>query len=59
VRGFTESSLRDQLFEPGTKKGNAEAALDEFFRRLTALFAADPERDAFEDWNLTVVLTRT
>jgi hypothetical protein len=29
------------------------------FRRLTARFAADPERDPFEDWTLTVVLIRT
>jgi cyclopropane-fatty-acyl-phospholipid synthase len=58
VRGFTESSLRDQLFVPGAPAGEAEDALGEFFRRLTARFAADPERDPFEDWTLTVVLTR-
>lgn len=26
--------------------------------RLAARFTADPEADAFEDWTLTVVLTR-
>jgi hypothetical protein len=55
VRGFTESSLRDHLFagEP-----DVDATVDEFFRRLAARFRADPERDRFEDWTLTVVLAR-
>ena len=34
------------------------AALDEFFTRLTTRFRADPERDRFDDWTLTVVLAR-
>ena len=51
VRGFTESSLRANLFGPG-------ALLDDYFARLERRFAADPEADAFEDWTLTVVLTR-
>ena len=58
VRGFTESSLRTNLFEPGARGESADAALDDFFGRLTARFAADPERDPFQDWTLTVVLAR-
>ena len=37
VRGFTESSLRDHLFGPGTTGADVDAAVDEFFTRLTAL----------------------
>jgi SAM dependent carboxyl methyltransferase len=59
VRGFTESSLREHLFAPGVEAGDVDAPLDEFFVRLTARFAADPERDPFEDWTLTVVLQRS
>jgi hypothetical protein len=58
VRAFTESSLRENLFEPGASQGQTEAVLDEYFQRLTERFAADPERDRFEDWTLTVVLAR-
>jgi hypothetical protein len=58
VRGFTESSLRDHLFGPGTTGTDVDAAVDEFFTRLTARFEADPERDRFDDWTLTVVLAR-
>ena len=58
VRGFTESSLRDHLFGPGTTGTDVDAAIDEFFTRLTARFEADPERDRFDDWTLTVVLAR-
>jgi hypothetical protein len=58
VRGFTESSLRDHLFGPGTPGTDVDAAVDEFFTRLTARFEADPERDRFDDWTLTVVLAR-
>jgi S-adenosylmethionine-dependent carboxyl methyltransferase len=58
VRGFTESSLREHLFEPGTRQGTPADALDDYFARLERRFAADPEADAFEDWTLTLVLTR-
>lgn len=58
VRGFTESSLRAHLFGPGARGASADERLDEFFTRLTARFAADPERDRFEDWTLTVVVSR-
>jgi hypothetical protein len=58
VRAFTESSLRDHLFVPGARSGDANALLDEYFDRLAQRFATDPERDAFEDWTLTVALAR-
>jgi hypothetical protein len=58
VRGFTESSLRNHLFTPGARGGSPDELLDELFTRLTARFAADPERDRFEDWTLTVVAAR-
>jgi cyclopropane-fatty-acyl-phospholipid synthase len=57
VRGFTESSLRTNLFGPGGH-GDPDALLDDYFGRLERRFAADPEADAFEDWTLTVVLAR-
>jgi hypothetical protein len=55
VRGFTESSLRAHLFAGAP---DVDRAVDELFRRLAARFRADPERDRFEDWTLTVVLAR-
>ena len=58
VRAFTESSLREHLFAAGARTGDADALLDEYFDRLAQRFAADPQRDAFEDWTLTVALAR-
>jgi cyclopropane-fatty-acyl-phospholipid synthase len=58
VRAFTESNLRQHLFEPGAKDGDVDALLDRYFTLLAQRFAADPERDRFEDWTLTVVLAR-
>ncbi len=58
VRAFTESSLREHLFAAGARTGDADALIDEYFERLAERFAADPQRDAFEDWTLTVALAR-
>jgi cyclopropane-fatty-acyl-phospholipid synthase len=58
VRAFTESNLREHLFVRGAGDDPPKALLDEYFARLTRRFAADPERDRFEDWTLTVVLAR-
>jgi SAM dependent carboxyl methyltransferase len=59
IRAFTESSLRDGLFAPGALGGRPPGDfLDDYFARLAARFAADPEGDRFEDWTLTVVLER-
>ena len=55
---FTESNLREHLFAPGAAGTDADALLDRYFGRLAERFAADPERDKFEDWTLTVVLAR-
>jgi hypothetical protein len=59
VRAFTESSLRTHLFVPGALGATPEGLLDEFFALLERRFAANPARDRFEDWTLTVVLERT
>jgi hypothetical protein len=55
ARGFTESSLREHVFD---RTHEPDGAIDEFFARLAARFRADPARDQFEDWTLTVVLSR-
>ena len=52
VRGFTESSLRLHLL-------SSDTLVDDYFKRLEARFAGDPEADVFEDWTLTVVLARS
>jgi cyclopropane-fatty-acyl-phospholipid synthase len=59
VRAFTESNLREHLFVGGAGGDPPEVLLDEYFARLARRFAADPERDRFEDWTLTVLLART
>lgn len=59
VRGFTESSIRDNLVTPGAKGASVDVVLDGYYDRLRRRFTADPEADAFEDWTLTVVATRT
>jgi cyclopropane-fatty-acyl-phospholipid synthase len=59
VRAFTESNLREHLFTPGARGGEDPGKLlDEYFDRLTARFAANPLEDVFEDWTLTVAVTR-
>jgi hypothetical protein len=58
VRASAESSLRETLFVPGARGAAADELLDESFTHLAERFAADPERDRFEDWTLTVVLER-
>jgi hypothetical protein len=58
VRGFTESALRLGLLGRDGGGTGADRLVDEYFRRLRARFAADPERDAFRDWTLTVALAR-
>jgi hypothetical protein len=58
ARAFTESSLREHLFRPAALDGDPDALLNAYFDRLAKRFTADPERDQFEDWTLTVVLAR-
>jgi hypothetical protein len=57
ARAFTESSLREHLFAPAAP-ADVDRLVDDYYARLTERFAADPERDRFEDWTLTVVLAR-
>lgn len=58
VRAFTESNLRERLFRPGARDGQADSLLEDYFGQLARRFESDPERDRFEDWTLTVVLAR-
>jgi cyclopropane-fatty-acyl-phospholipid synthase len=59
VRAFTESTLRRALFEPGTTDAPVDGNADRFYTELQCRTAADPEWSAFEDWTLTIALTRT
>jgi hypothetical protein len=59
VRAFTESTLRRALFEPGTTGQPVDALADRFYRELRRRTAEDPPWSVFEDWTLTVALTRT
>lgn len=59
VRAFSESSLREGLFGPGSRDGTADDVLDEFYDELRRRTALDPEWSKFEDWTLTVALTPT
>ena len=38
VRGFTESNLRQHLFDPGTRKGTAQEAIDDYFALARTTF---------------------
>jgi hypothetical protein len=58
ARAFTESSVREHLLAPGAAATDVDRLADDFYARLTDRFAADPDRDRFEDWTLTVVLAR-
>lgn len=58
VRGFSESSLRLGLFDPGARSLSGAELADRFFIELERRMAAEPGRHAFEDWTLTVLLRR-
>ena len=59
ARAFAESTLRHGLFEEAdSDTAAADALADEFFRRLEALFAAEPEAHGFEHLVMTMVLRR-
>lgn len=59
ARAFAESTLQSQLFEGSASDAAGAGALaDEFFRRLEALFTAEPGRHAFEHQVMTMVLKR-
>ena len=59
VRAFTESTLRRALFEPGATDESVDAMTDGFYADLQRRTAVDPHWSVFEDWTLTVALTRT
>lgn len=59
VRAFTESTLRRGLFQPGAVRVDADASAGHFYGELERRTAADPDWSVFEDWTLTVALTRT
>jgi hypothetical protein len=50
--------VREHLLAPGAAATDVDRLADDFYARLTDRFAADPDRDRFEDWTLTVVLAR-
>ncbi len=58
VRGFSESSLRIGLFEPGAVGISPQVLVDRFFTELAGRFEAEPGAHAFEDWTLTILLRR-
>ena len=58
VRAFSESSLLAHLFEPGARGVPAAELCDEYFQRLEAATAADPEAGRYEAWILRTVFER-
>ena len=59
VRAFTESTLRRALLEPGAVGQSVDTSADRFYTELRRRTAADPQWSVFEDWTLTIALTRT
>jgi hypothetical protein len=59
VRAFAESTLLAHLFEPGAKGVEPGALCDEYFGRLEAATAADPEAGRYEAWILRLGLERS
>ena len=58
VRAFSESTIRRGLLTPGVVGGPVDATADDFYAELARRTARDPEWSVFEDWTLTVALTR-
>jgi cyclopropane-fatty-acyl-phospholipid synthase len=58
VRAFAESTMVEHLFEPAARGIEPKQLCDEFFTRLRAASAADPEAGRYEAWILRLVLTR-
>jgi cyclopropane-fatty-acyl-phospholipid synthase len=59
VRAFAESTLMAHLFEPGARGIEPARLCDEYFERLRADTAADPEAGRYEAWILRIALRRT
>lgn len=59
ARGFGDSTLRTQLFNPSAKSAtDADRLADDYYRRLEALYRESPGKYAGEIWYLTVLLRR-
>lgn len=59
IRGFGDSTLRTQLFEPCAAEGlDADQLADEFYRRLDDLYRANPGQYPGQNWYLTIVLRK-
>ena len=59
VRAFAEPTMRTNLFEPTATTEDAATVCDEYFARLEASSAADPEAGRYEAWIVRLVLART
>ena len=60
ARGFGDSTLRAQLFNPSAEsQAKADRLAEEFYRRLDNLYRASPGKYACEIWYLIVVLRRS
>jgi SAM dependent carboxyl methyltransferase len=59
IRGFGESSLRLHLFGPSAKSAaEVDTLTEEFFKRLTRYYQAEPGQHASETMIMTLVLRR-
>jgi hypothetical protein len=59
IRGFGESSLRLHLFDPSAKnEAEVDKMTEEFFKRLTRYYQAEPGLHASETMVITCVLRR-
>jgi hypothetical protein len=60
IRGFGESTLRLHLFGPSAKSPvDVDTRIEEFFRRLTRYYEAEPGQHASETMIATLVLRRS
>jgi len=58
VRAFSESTLTTHLFEPGAGSSEPTELCDEYFRRLEAAVADDPDASRYEAWIVRTVFAR-
>ena len=59
VRAFSEPTMKEHLFGPAAKGEDPDALSDEYFARLEAATAADPDAGRYEAWIVRVVIGRT
>ena len=59
VRAFAEPTMKAHLFEPAASGKDPDALSDEYFARLEASTAAEPEAGRYEAWIIRLVLGRT